>query len=100
MKGSVVFIAGEGFIKPCEERIAQCVTCSWTLFLLVDSEVIRSQHHWPSGFNKSGFYMLMVSIHLNSSPWWGFQYLQNSSRTQLRISSIDPDEELKVCDFL
>ena len=100
VKESVAFIAGEGFIKPCEEGIAWCVTCSWTLFWLADSEVVRTQHHWPSGFNESRFYILTVSMHLNSSPWRGFQYFQNSSRTQLRTLSIDLDEELKVFDFL
>ena len=39
-----------------------------------------SQRHQPSGSSWSGVYLLVVSIQLTSSTWWGFQYLQNSSK--------------------
>ena len=58
----------------------------WTFFWLVGGEVSGSQHHQPSGSNQSGVYMLMDSILLTSPTWWGFQYLQNSSKILLGIS--------------
>ena len=39
-------------------------------------------------------------MRLTSSAWWGFEYLQNSSRMWLRIASIALEEELKVLDFV
>ena len=55
------------------------VISSWTFFLLVGGEVVRS-HHLPSGSNWSGVYMLVGIIQLTSSTWWRFQYLQNISK--------------------
>ena len=43
-------------------------------------EVIESQHHQPSGSNKSGVSVLVGSIQLTSSTWWGFHHLLNSSK--------------------
>ena len=73
-------------------------------FLLVGSEVTRwyfgSQHHQPSGSNQSGVYVLVGSMQLISSTWWGLQYLQNSSGIWLRMLSIALEKELKVLDFV
>lgn len=44
--------------------------------------------------------MLVGSMQLTSSAWWGFQYLHNSSGMWLRISSVALEEELKVLDFV
>ena len=55
------------------------VISSW-IFWLVGGEVKVSQHHQISGSNWSGVYMLMNSISWISSTWWGFKYLQNSSK--------------------
>ena len=52
----------------------------WVFFWLVSGEKIRSQHHQPSGSNMSGVYVLVGSIELTSSIWWGFQYEQNISK--------------------
>ena len=57
-----------------------CVISSWTFFLLVSGEVVRSQHHQPSGSNWSGVYLLVGIIQLTSSTWWRLQYLQNISK--------------------
>ena len=62
-----------------EMGVVGCVISSWT-FWLVGGEIIGSQHHQPSGSKQSGVYMLVGSIQLTSSTWWGFQYLQNSSK--------------------
>ena len=56
-----------------------CMISWWTFFWLVGGEVIRSQHHQPSGSNWSGISMFVGSIQLTST-WWGFQYLENSSK--------------------
>ena len=53
---------------------------SWTFFWLVGGEVIGSQHHQPSGSNRSRVYVFVGSIQLTSSTWWDFQHLQNSSK--------------------
>ena len=58
----------------------------WTFFWLFGGEVSGSQHHQPSGSNQSGVYVLMDSISLTFPTWWGFQYLQNSSKILLGIS--------------
>ena len=50
----------------------------WTFFQLVDGEVIGSQQHQPS--NWSVGYVLVGSIELTSSTWWGFQCLKNCSK--------------------
>ena len=52
----------------------------WTLFWLVGGEVIRSQHHQPF----AGVYMLVGSMQATSPTWWGFQYLQSSSKDMAR----------------
>ena len=39
----------------------------------------QSRLHQAAGSNRSGIYMLEGSIQLTST-WWGFQYLQNSSK--------------------
>ena len=57
-----------------------CVISSWTFFWLVCGEVIGNQQYQPSGSNSFGVYVLVGSIQLNSSTWWEFQYLQNSSK--------------------
>ena len=62
----------------------QGVVNFWKLFWLVGGEVIRSQHHQPS----AGVYMLVGSMQATSPTWWGFQYLQNSSK-DVTILSID-----------
>ena len=53
---------------------------------MVGGEVIGSQNHQPSGSNWSGVYVLVGSRQLTSPAYWGFQPLQNSSKTLLRIS--------------
>ena len=58
----------------------QGVVNFWKLFWLVGGEVIRSQHHQPS----AGVYMLVGSMQATSPTWWGFQYLQNSSKDMAR----------------
>ena len=40
--------------------------------LLMGGEIIRSQHHQPSGSDWSGVYMLVDGIQLASSVWWRF----------------------------
>ena len=52
---------------------------SRTFCWLVGVEVSWSQHHWPSGSNWSGVFVLVGSIQLTSPTWQGFQYLQDSS---------------------
>ena len=71
---------GKVFKDRVKERVVGYVISSWTFFLLVGGEVIRRQHHQPSGSNWSGVYMLVGSIQLTSPTWWGFQNLQNSSK--------------------
>ena len=39
------------------------------------------------------------SMWFTSSSWWGFEFLQNNSRTWLRILSLALEEELKVLCF-
>ena len=56
---------------------------SWTFFRLVGGEVIGSQHHQPSGSSRSVVSMLVDSVQLTSSTWWGLQCLQNSSKILL-----------------
>ena len=69
------------FIKTGGGRgLVGCVISSWTFFWLVGGEVIRGQLHPPSGSNWSGGYVLVGSIQLTSSTWWGFQYLPKSSK--------------------
>ena len=71
----------DGFFKDrVRESVVGCVISSWTFFCLVGGEVIGSQHHQPSSSNHSGIQALVSSIQLTSSTWWGFQYLQNSSK--------------------
>ena len=71
----------ERFLKTEWGRgVMGCVIISCTFFWLVGGEVIKSQHHQPSASNRSGVYVLVGSIQLTSSTWWGFPYLQNSSK--------------------
>ena len=44
--------------------------------------------------------MLVVSMQLTSSTWWGFCYLQNNSRIWFKIFSIALEGELNVLDFV
>ena len=67
-----------------------CVISSWKFFWLVGGEAIRSQHHQSYGSNRSGVYMLVGSIQLTSSTWWGFQYLKNSSEDMTQNISYSP----------
>ena len=61
---------------------------------MVGGEVIRSQHHQPSGV-----YVIMGSIKLTSSTCWGFQYLQNSSKNIAQnIISVALAAVIKVLD--
>ena len=75
----------EGFQgKVFKDRVSEgvCAVCDQLvdILLLVGGEVIRNQHHQPSGSNRSGVYVLVGSIQFTSSTWWEFQYLQNSSK--------------------
>ena len=56
------------------------------IFLTDGGEISGSQHPQSSGSNWSGVSPLLSSILLNSSFWWRFQYLQNSSKIFLHIS--------------
>ena len=96
-------------MNPDQERIVrhlkvfkeQGMVSSWTFFWLVGGEVIRSQHHQPSGFScLSGIYMLVGSMQSTSPTWWGFQYLQSRSRIWLQILSAVLEEELKTLTWL
>ena len=50
-------------------------------------EISGSQHHQPSGSNRSEVCMLVGNILLTETPiWWGFQNLQNSSKILLPAS--------------
>ena len=70
----------ERFLKTgLGEGVMGYVINSWKFFWFVVGKVIQSQYHQLSGSNWSGVYMLVDSMHLTSSAWWGFQYLQNSS---------------------
>ena len=71
---------GKIFKDSVWERVAGYVIRSWTFFWLVDGEVTGSQHHQPFGSSWSGVYVLVGSTQLTSPTWWGFQYLQNSSK--------------------
>ena len=55
---------------------------SWIFFWLVGGEVSGSQHHQPSDSNWSEILHAFRQYAMNrtSSTWWGFQYLQNSSK--------------------
>ena len=66
----------EGAVRSLIKFKEQGVVNSWTLFWLVGGEGIRSQHHQPS----AGVYRLVGSMQATSPTWWGFQYLQNSSK--------------------
>ena len=89
-------------MNPDQERIVrhlkvfkeQGMVSSWTFFWLVGGEVIRSQHHQPSGSNWSGVYGLAGSRQLTSSTWWRFEYLQNSSKILFCVS---PEGEQGPC---
>ena len=52
---------------------------------LVGGEVSGRQHQQPSGSSRSGVYVFVGSIPLTSPTCWGFQHLQNSSKTLLCI---------------
>ena len=52
----------------------------WTFFQLVGGEVIGSQQHQRSSSNWPVGYVLVGSIWLTSSTWWGFQGLKNCSK--------------------
>lgn len=41
-----------------------CVVSLWTSFWLISSEIIGSQHLWPSGSNQSVVYVLVNFFHL------------------------------------
>ena len=79
--------AFKGWIK---EGVVGCVISSWTFFWLVGGEVIGSQCHQPSGFNWPGVYLLVRYTQLTSSIWWGFQYLQNSSKNMAQSIIYSP----------
>ena len=50
-------------------------------------EISGSQHHQPSGSNRSEVCTLVGNILLTETPiWWGFQNLQNSSKILLAAS--------------
>ena len=57
-----------------------CVISSWAFFCSAGGAVIGSQCHQPSSSSESGVYVLVGSVQLTSPTWWGFQYLQNSSK--------------------
>ena len=48
-----------------------------------------------SDSNKSGVYVLAVSLQLTSSTWWGFQYLQDSSKDMAQNIIYSPWEGTK-----
>ena len=68
----------------------------WGHDQLVDALLIgcwwgnRSQHPQPSGSSWSGVYRLVVTMQLTSSTRWGFQYLQNSSKSVAQNSTYCP----------
>ena len=49
-----------------------------------------SQHHQPSGSKPAETFLLVGSTQLTSSTWWGFQYLQNSSKDMAQNMSYSP----------
>ena len=82
-------------------KLTGCLISSWIFFWLLGCEVtgwyFRSQHHQLSVSNQSGIWVLVVSMQLPSSTWWGFWYLQNNSRMWRRMLSIALEE---VLDFV
>ena len=77
-------LQAEGSHPGAGSEESQCsksrATSSWTFFWLVGGDVMESQHHQPSGSNWSGVCVLVGSMYLTSSIWWGFQYLLNRSK--------------------
>ena len=67
---------GRVFKGEVRERATGCLISSWTFFWLVGGEVTGwyfwSQHHQPSGSNWSGVSVLVVSMQLTPTTWWGF----------------------------
>ena len=61
-------------------EVVERVISSWTFFWYVGCEIIRSQHHQPSGSNQSEVCVLVGNIQLTSFIWWGFQNLKHSSK--------------------
>lgn len=64
----------------------------------VGGEVIGSQHH-QTGSKWSGFSVLVGSMQLISSTWWGFSICKTAQRTWLRILLTVLKKELKVLEF-
>ena len=95
----------EGFQeKVFKDRVREAgcgyVISLWTLFWLVDNDVIRSQHHQPSGSDWSRVCVLVNIIQLTSPNSGGFSICKTAQRTWLRILSIALEEELKVLNFV
>ena len=70
--------------------VVGCMLSSWTFFWLVGGEVIGSQHHQPSGSQMLWGLCACGQQKLTSSTWWGFQYLQNSSKDMAQNISCSP----------
>ena len=66
------------------------VISSWIVPRMVGGEIIRGQHHQPSGSNWFGVSMLMGSTQLTFPTWWGFQYEQNSSKDMAQNAVYSP----------
>ena len=58
-------------------------------------ELVRSQHHQPSCSYQPGVSVLLGSRQLTSSTWWGFQFLQNSSKDMAQSIIYSPWERTK-----
>ena len=86
------------------ERVVGFVVSSRAALWLVGGEgtawCFWNFNHQLYGFIHSRVCVLVSNMWLTSSAWWGFEYLQNSSRMWLRIASIALEEELKVLDFV
>ena len=76
----------------------QGMISKWTLFWSVGGEVSGSQHH-QTGSKQSGFSVLVGSMQLISSTWWGFSICKTAQRTWLRILLIVLKKEVKVLEF-
>ena len=59
----------EGLVRSFIETAQEGVISSWIFFWLVGGEVMRSQHHQPSGSNLSGISMLVGGIQLTFYTW-------------------------------
>ena len=66
---------GRVFKGKMKERVVGCMISSCSILWLVEGEVtgcFGNLHHQSSGSNQSGVYVLVVSMQLTSSTWWGF----------------------------